>query len=198
MMKTPEIEAEVRIRAKNRFDVSVDESLAFLADSTLTDVAALKVRREAKPVSSGRTVLLAAIDKVEAWKTISRWTAQVRDVLPEPETSDLYLILLAEGFSSHNCSRIEADEQFCRKYVTSSLKEIPSLLDRTFLAPLSVSGIGSGIVDPVTAAFQSTQGKHAWLTNTVQEHWFKTFLSEKTGKDLVPEIIESAESGKGS
>jgi len=61
-----------------------------------------------------------------------------------------------------------------------------------------VSGTGDGIVDPVTAAFQSTQAKHAWLTSVVQEHWLKTFLSEKTGKDLVPEIIESAEPGEGS
>ena len=197
-MKTQEIEAQVRIRAQNRFEVSVDEFLARLAEPSLADVFALKLRRADMPNSSGRTILLAVIDKLEEWKTVSRWTAQVRDVLPEPETSDLYLILLAEGFSSHNCSRIEADEQFCRKYVTTSVEEIPSLLDRTFLAPLSVSGTGDGIVDPVTAAFQSTQAKHAWLTNALQEHWLRTFLSEKAGKDLVPEIIESREPGKGS
>lgn len=198
MMKNREIEAQVRTRAQNRFEVSVVESLALLAEPSLADVSALKLRRATKPHSSGRTVLLAVIDKVEDWKTVSRWTAQVRDMLPEPETSDLYLILLAEEFSSHNCSRIEADEQFCRKYVTSSLEEIPSLLDRTFLARLSASGTGDGIVDPVTAAFQSTQARHAWLTNTVQEHWLRTFLSEKTGKDLVPDIIESAEPGMDS
>lgn len=198
MMKTQEIEAQVRTRAQNRFAVSVDEFLASLAEPSLADVSALKLRRAERPDSSGRTVLLAVIDKVEDWKTVSRWTAQVRDMVPEPETSDLYLILLAEGFSSHNCSRIEADEQFCRKYVTSSLDEISSLLDRTFLAALSVSGTGDGIVDPVTAAFQSTQARHAWLTNTVQEHWLRTFLSEKTGKDLVPDIIESAELGMDS
>lgn len=197
-MKTQEIEAQVRIRAQNRFEVSVDEFLARLAEPSLADVFALKLRRADMPNSSGRTILLAVIDKLEEWKTVSRWTAQVRDVLPEPETSDLYLILLAEGFSSHNCSRIEADEQFCRKYVTTSVEEIPSLLDRTFLAPLSVSGTGDGIVDPVTAAFQSTQAKHAWLKNALQEHWLRTFLSEKAGKDLVPEIIESREPGKGS
>ena len=191
MMKNREIEVQVRTRAQNRFEVSVDESLALLAEPSLADVSALKLRRATKPDSSGRTVLLAVIDKVEDWKTVSRWTAQVRDMLPEPDTSDLYLILLAEEFSSHNCSRIEADEQFCRKYVTSSLEEIPSLLDRTFLAPLSASGTGEGIVDPVTAAFQSTQAKHAWLTNTVQDQWLRSFLSEKQGKDLVPDILET-------
>lgn len=197
-MKIQEIEAQVRIRAQNRFVISVDEFLASLAEPSLADVFALKLRRADMPNSRGRTILLAVINEPEEWKTVSRWTAQVRDVLPEPETSDLYLILLAEGFSSHNCSRIEADEQFCRKYVTTSLEEIPSLLDRTFLAPLSVNGTGDGIVDPVTAAFQSTQAKHAWLTNALQEHWLRTFLSEKAGKDLVPEIIESREPGEGS
>lgn len=190
-MKTQEIEAQVRTRAQNRFAVSVDEFLASLAEPSLANVSALKLRRAGKPDSSGRTVLLAVIDKVEDWKTVSRWTAQVRDMVPEPETSDLYLILLADGFSSHNCSRIEADEQFCRKYVASSLEEIPSLLDRTFLAPLSVSWTGEEIVDPITAAFQSTQAKHAWLTNTVHDHWLKSFLSEKQGKDLVPDILET-------
>lgn len=191
MMKNREMEAQVRTRAENRFEVSVDESLALLAEPSLTDVSALKLRRAAKPDSSGRTVLLAVIDSIEDWKTVSRWTAQVRDMLPEPDTSDLYLILLAEEFSSHNCSRIEADEQFCRKYVASSLEEISSLLDRTFLAPMAVSGTGKGIVDPVTAAFQSTQAKHAWLTNTVHDHWLKSFLSEKQGKDLVPDILKT-------
>ena len=198
MMKTREIEAQVRTRAQNRFAVSVDECLSGLAEPSLADVCALKLRRAAMPDSRGRTILLAVIDKNEDWKIVSRWTAQVRDMVPEPDTSDLYLILLAEGFSSHNCSRIEADEQFCRKYVTSSLEKIPSLLDRTFLAPLLASDIGQRIVDPVTAAFQATQGKHAWLTNAVQEHWLRTFLSEKIGKDLVPEIIVSSEPGLDS
>lgn len=192
-MKTREMEAQIRDRAQSRFVVSVDESLAILAEPSLRDVTALKVRRTAKPASSGRTILLAAIDKIEDWKIVVRWTAQVRDMLPEPETSDLYLILLAEGFSLHNRSRIEADEQFCRKYVTISLEEMPLLLDRTFLASLSASDIGAGIVDPITAAFLATQNKHSWLTNTLQAHWLKTFLSEKPGKDLVPDIIENVD-----
>lgn len=191
MMKTRNIEALIKSRTQNRFDVSVDESLAVLAESSLTDVYALKVRRTAKLNTSGRTILLAAIDKIEDWKLVARWTAQVRDMLPEPETSDLYLILLAEGFSQHNISRLEADEQFCRKYVASTIDEMPLLLDRTFLASLSTSETGTTIVDPVTAAFLATQTKHSWLTNTLQEQWLKTFLSDKTGKDLVPEIIEN-------
>ncbi|MBI1676285.1 hypothetical protein KO533_14715 [Shewanella sp. NKUCC05_KAH] len=191
MMKTRNIEALIKSRTQNRFDVSVDESLAVLAEPSLTDINALKVRRTAKPNTSGRTILLAAIDKIEDWNLVARWTAQVRDMLPEPETSDLYLILLAEGFSQHNLSRLEADEQFCRKYVASSINEMPLLLDRTFLGSLSTSETGATIVDPVTAAFLATQTKHAWLTNTLQDRWLKTFLSDKTGKDLVPDIIEN-------
>ena len=193
MMKTQEIEAEIRTRAQNRFEVSVHQSLALLVEPSLTDVSAIKLRRAAKPDSSGRTVLLAVIDKVEDWKAVSRWTAQVRDMLPEPETSDLYLILLAEGFSIHNCSRIEADEQFCRKFVTSSLEQIPSLLDRTFLASLSSSDIGSVLDDPVITAFHSTQIKHSWFTDTWQEHWLTNFLGDKAGKDLVPVILETVD-----
>ncbi|HDG1607059.1 TPA: hypothetical protein PFD85_002447 [Vibrio cholerae] len=191
MTKTTEIFAHIRNQAQNRFDVSVDESLAVLAEPSLTNVTALKVRRTERPGTGGRTILLAAIDKTEDWIFVARWTAQVRDMLPEPETSDLYLILLAEGFSQHNISRLEADEQFCRKYVASSIDEIPLLLDRTFFGSLSISEPGATIVDPVTAAFLATQTKHTWLTNTLQEQWLKTFLSDKTGKDLVPDIIEN-------
>ncbi|MCX5575732.1 hypothetical protein OSH03_17425 [Enterobacter sp. E-TC7] len=192
-MKTREMEAQIRDRARGRFDVFIDNSLTNLAEQPLNDVTALKVRRTIRPLSSGRTMLLAAIDKIEDWKIVVRWTAQVRDILPEPETSDLYLILLAQGFSAHNRSRIEADEQFCRKYVTSSLNEMPQLLDRTFLASLSASDIGTEIVDPVTAAFMATQNNHAWLTNPLQEQWLRTFLSEKPGKDLIPGIIDNVD-----
>lgn len=188
-MKTWEIEAQIRARVQSRFDVSVDRSFTLLAEKPLNDVTALKVRRSTKPESSGRTILLAAIDKIEDWLLVARWTAQVRDMLPEPETSDLYLILLGEGFSPHNRSRLEADEQFCRKYVASSIEEMPQLLDRTFLTSLSTSETGSTIIDPVTSAFQAIQIKHSWLTDSLREQWLKTFLSDKAGKDLVPDII---------
>ncbi|WP_238085392.1 MULTISPECIES: ABC-three component system middle component 1 [Pseudescherichia] len=193
MMKTLEMEAQIRERAQSRFRVFLDKSLTILAEQPLSDITALKVQRSIKPSSSSRTILLAAIDKIEDWKIVVRWTAQVRDMLPEPETSDLYLILLAQGFSAHNRSRIEADEQFCRKYVTSSLDEMPQLLDRTFLASLSASDIGTKIVDPVTAAFIATKTNHSWLTNSLQDRWLKTFLSEKAGKDLVPDIIDNVD-----
>lgn len=190
-MKTHEIEVQIRLRAESRFDVTVDETLALLAETGLVDVSALKVRRMGSPKSGGRTILLAAIDDINEWKLVSRWSAQVRDVLPEPETSDLYLFLLANRFSTHNRSLIESDEQFCRKYVAGSVDELPEMLDRTFMASLSPRKDGGGITDPITAAFQATQHKHAWLTDTFQQHWLSTFLTEKPGKDLVPQIIEN-------
>lgn len=192
-MKTREIEAQIRLRAKTRFEVIVDETLGLLAETALVDVSALKVRRVGSSGIGGRTILLAAIDKIDDWTLVSRWSAQVRDVLPEPETSDLYLFLVADGFSAHNRSRIECDEQFCRKYVAGSVDELPALLDRTFMASISSreSGVGGGITDPITAAFQATQEKHTWLTEAFQQHWLNTFLTEKPGKDLVPQIIEN-------
>ncbi len=192
-MKTREIEAQIRLRAKTRFEVTVDETLGLLAETALVDVSALKVRRVGSSGRGGRTILLAAIDKIDDWTLVSRWSAQVRDVLPEPETSDLYLFLVADGFSAHNRSRIESDEQFCRKYVAGSVDELPGLLDRTFMASLSSreggAGGGGGIANPITAAFQATQEKHTWLTEAFQQHWLNTFLTEKPGKDLVPQII---------
>lgn len=196
-MKTHEIEAQIRLRAKTRFEVTLDETLGLLAETALVDISALKVRRLGSSGGGGRTILLAAIDKIDDWTLVSRWSAQVRDMLPEPETSDLYLFLVADGFSAHNRSRIESDEQFCRKYVAGSVDELPGLLDRTFMASLSFKESESesedkdGIVDPITAAFQATQKKHTWLTEAFQQHWLNTLLTEKPGKDLVPQIIEN-------
>ncbi len=197
-MNTHEIESQIRQLSLNRFDVVVDESLPTLAAESLDDIRAIKLRRTGPSGATARTILLAFIDDTEHWTDISRWTAQVRDVLPEPETSDLYLFLVAEGFTHHDCSRIESDEQFCRKYVSSGMVDLPGMLERTFLASLSGRREGGKISDPVSVAFQETQVAYPWLLVGEQERWLAAFLTEKPGKDLVPLIIENPTSKVGA
>ena len=181
---------EIIARAGDRFEVVTDTELAELALESLTDVRALKLRRPASVSKTARTILVGYVSGANQIRELSRWSAEVRDNLLEPETSDLYLFLVADGVAQHECSRIEADEQFCRKYVASSLDGFTALLDRTFLSRLASSKEGTTLTDPVTVAFELTEKTYPWLDEAVQGKWLKVLAADRPGKDLVAELID--------
>lgn len=189
-MYSDQMVKEIIVRAGGRFEVVVDAELAELALETLTDVRALKLRRPASVSKTARTILVGYVSGANQIRELSRWSAEVRDNLLEPETSDLYLFLVADGVAQHECSRIESDEQFCRKYVASSLDAFSALLDRTFLSALGNSQQTPALADPVTVAFELTQKTYPWLDKAVQDKWLDALATDRPGKDLVAEIID--------
>jgi hypothetical protein len=190
-MFSTELVEKILALALDRFEVHDDHALVSLAPENITDVRALKLRRLASKRSTSRTILVAFTRGEAAIKDLARWTAEVRDALLEPETSDLYLFLVADGLEYHACARIESDEQFCRKYVAASIAEFPQMLERTFLSSLTTGLQSSKISDPIAAAFQATHDVFPWFETSIQEQWLKSFTTNKPGKDMVPEIIDA-------
>lgn len=94
----------------------------------------LMVRRGGWEHGGFRTVLVAHADSLHASAAALHWAADVRDALPEPATADIYLFLEIASASLEDCLRLEADDQYCRKYVRRPEESGEEFLKRTFLA----------------------------------------------------------------
>ncbi len=177
--------------SNNRFEIQrsseVIDDFLLSASEELLDRAVLRVRRTGNTKGGWRTLLVASMRDKKDLAHVIRWAAECRDLLSEPEASDLYLFIdtNACNFSQEEAIRIESSEQFCRKYVTRPDEELTALLTRTFLWKLIGTDLHTNISDPLIDAFKKTGVEHAWFNEEAQSLWRKSFLSGESGSDLV-------------
>lgn len=191
-MNSDEILKAILAISKSRFDVVGPEAslkLCSLAGDEIHDRQVVTLRKSALAAAGNKTILIAWLHSPDDIKYGAKWAACVRDVLPEPEASDLYLILAAEEFSEGICSNLEADEQFCRKYALRPHETPDDMVLRTFLAPLDAKDDDSNIADPVISAMRMTGKGHEWLDGGQQEYWKELFLSDRESSNIASLLI---------
>ncbi|WP_312071889.1 ABC-three component system middle component 1 [Anaerotignum propionicum] len=198
-MKLNKIKSEICGMVNDRFELKnnaeFEEELLFLSDEDLTQKDILRIKRLGIEVDTWKTILLIEIEagdekkrKEELKKAIS-WLALVKESLLGDENIDLYLFLAFSGkISIEECLRIEATEQFCRKYVLMPKEEISDFLNRTFLQKLVNSTETIGCEDPLERAFSKTAALYSWLTPEIQKKW-KKYFKELSGSDLVEALV---------
>lgn len=153
---------------------------------------ALLVRRASGEHRGFRTILVAHADSLRASGAALHWTADVRDALPEPATADIYLFLNITSASLDDCLRLEADDQYCRKYVRRPNESGEEFLKRTFLAaPVSPRRVGE-MSDPLSASLMQAAKVHGWFTPEEQMHWRQALMSGVTGQELAARILRNA------
>lgn len=137
-----------------------------------------------------RTLLLVEINDVSFLKEALKWTSAVKNSLTDPETSDLYLIIVSSNniYSVDDSMRIEATEQFCKKYVQRDEESSEYLMERTYLSKLSFGGGNSIQGDPLKRVLQNTNSEHAWFDAKKQKLWKEAFTSEDNGNELLDKI----------
>ncbi|MEZ8486039.1 ABC-three component system middle component 1, partial [Vibrio splendidus] len=149
----------------------------------------LLLKRTQARCDSFKTVLIASVDSVEESGDVIHWAANVRDMTPEPNSSDIYLFLMIKNASLEDCNRIEADELYCRKYVIRPHESSQHFLSRTFLAlPMSVSDIEE-LSDPISVCLSRVAEKHQWLTHEEQKAWRQILLSHDSAQDIIDELF---------
>jgi hypothetical protein len=197
---TSNISALIKARSDGRFSCAnagaeIDEFTALKGEG-IAKCQVFFLRRLERPIAGRRTLLVASITNKQAIPIAVSWAAQVRSALPEPEAADLFLFLLAEEISDDIAARVEADEQFCRKYVKRKGESVAAMLDRSFLASIYTPvTVGAGdetlalLGDPLSNAFVFTSKDHAWFDAKQQHLWRQTLLSGSTGSDVVDVLI---------
>lgn len=198
-MVTEDLIAAILVRAEGRFIVQADgadiRELLELAPADLADRNVFRLRRCNSDHAGWRTLLMVSLESEQQLPLAHTWAADTRDRLLEPETSDLYMILSVDGLVDNDGACIEANEQFCRKYVSRMEENVEEFLDRTFLGPVIAKSDGEALIDPFVAALLQTSMLHDWLDSDKQEAWHRTLLSGKTGSDLFEILLSTTPAG---
>lgn len=185
--------------ASDRYDIEKTGQIITLlfsvAPESLSDKQVLQLKRKTNTTVNRHTILIATVESKDHFNEARRWAAAVRDELPDPGLSDLYLIsALKEGeLPIENCTSIEANEQYCRKYFLRPQETTSELIERTFLFPLSNEISSENLADPLHKALNETKTGSPWFTAEQQEHWRFALLSGKTGADLVEYLFNDTE-----
>ncbi|MRT24898.1 hypothetical protein GJV14_13200 [Enterobacteriaceae bacterium RIT697] len=155
------------------------------------DARVLFVRRAISAHPGYRTILAVYADSIQASGAALHWAADVRDALPEPATADIYLFMEIASASLDDCLRLEADDQYCRKYVRRPSESGEEFLKRTFLAtPVAHRRMGD-MADPLSASLMQTAIVHEWFSPEIQKRWRKALLSGSSGQELAALILDN-------
>lgn len=182
---------------QDRFKKDSDNNMVSIIEELASDVVKNKkafriTRIRSQDSGKFRTILLVGIDEKKNLKESMEWAGLTRDLLLNPELSDLYLFIYfpEELLQSINeCLRIEATEEICRKYVIRPNETGEDFIKRTFLMPLIVSDGKTLGADPLLNAFNEVEKNFPWFTDLEKENWKKAFLSGSTGADLIDQIF---------
>jgi len=184
----------------NRYRIQKNSDILKLIESIapieLTQKKLFRIQRKYYPTKENlywKTLLIVGISQIEQLKHAITWTASVKDILLNPEPSDIYLFLCwDEGLqpSLDECLRIEATEEFCRKYVVHPDESYESFIERTFILTVDNSSQNISGSDPLISAFSDVEKEYSWFNHEKQQKWRDAFSSGKTGTDLIEELFD--------
>ena len=140
--------------------------------------------------SGWRTILVREVRSKTELRECLAWTADVRNMLPAIENSDLYFIAPEFSLSPSHGMLIESDERICRKIVRRTGESLDELLDRTFLGDLGQLTSSRAEGDPIRRALQSLTAEQQWLSDEIIEKWL-ILLEEQSSHNLLEALIES-------
>jgi hypothetical protein len=198
MLTIPEMVAAISKRAEGRYETLSSNNVEPASPSTEFESATVQLKRVNQDGAGWRTVLIAAFPFDSAKiQDAFRWAADVRDMLVEPQTADLYMFMLIEGIAPEDAARLETDDRFCRKIVVREQEDVSSFLDRSFLAPLSPAGNANDISDPLLASLNSLALAHSWVAPHL-EVWRELLLSGRSSSDIAEALNVAAFGEKDS
>lgn len=158
----------------------------------------LRIKRINKDINTYKTLVFVEIKTLDMskYKDVLRevvsWIALVRDRLYDTEIIDLYLFLaLPTNISYEECTRIEASDKLCRKYVMLPLENIDTFLSRTFLQNMSLH-TDKAENDPIVNSFTTTREYYRWLNEDMEKEW-RDYLLSYSSRELAEKLMNEDE-----
>jgi hypothetical protein len=183
-------------RYRSEENSKILEALKSVSPPELEDKTLFRIQRAYYPNIENlywKTLLVVGINHKEQLKHAITWTATVKDLLLNPESSDLYLFLCWKEEiqpSLDECLRIEATEEFCRKFVVRPNEDCESLIDRTFIKTIDNSSQNITGSDPLVTALSDVEKEYPWLNHAEQQKWRDAFNSGMSGIELIEELFD--------
>jgi hypothetical protein len=199
-MKFENIRSHITSITENRYVINdnadYENELFSLANIDLKNKWIFRIKRMGSKINSWKTLVFIEMEtddeenaKIELKRAVN-WIALIKESLLGEENTDLYMFLaFSDSISEEECLRIEATEQFCRKYVLLPDEEISDFLNRTFLQKLLDNVDTTGLDDPIERSFCKTAAKYNWLTPEIKKEWMKAFF-HLSGSELSDAILK--------
>jgi len=187
MMTLQQLITATSLRAEGRYEVHQADAMELPEVDHPSQILRLKRARIKK--AGWRTILVIELPS-HSVQEAHQWSANVRDVLPEPETSDLYMFIILRDTTHDEATRIETDDRFCRKVVARQQETPMDFLDRTFLAALDPAGNVETLSDPLAAALQELSSDQSWTKDHI-DLWKTELLSTTNGADVARSLRAS-------
>lgn len=189
MLTLQQLASAIIQRVEGRYDVCPRDVTELMLPEVEYDSHVLRLKRSHIERAGWRTVLLIELPLM-ALQAANQWAADVRDVLPEPETADLYMFLMISGIAKDDAARIETDDRFCRKVVVGEYEAAGDFLNRTFLAALDPAGDVETFSDPLVSALNTLSNARPWSVPHIAA-WRAQLLTNKNGADVVRILTDS-------
>ncbi|UXU90346.1 ABC-three component system middle component 1 [Burkholderia sp. S-53] len=189
MLTLQELTGAIIQRVEGRYDVCPRDVTELMLPEVECDSHVVRLKRSHMERAGWRTVLLMELP-LTALQAANQWAADVRDVLPEPETADLYMFLMISGIAKDAAARIETDDRFCRKVVVRESEAVGDFLNRTFLAALDPAGHDETLSDPLVSALNTLSNAHPWSAPHIAA-WKAQLLTNPNGADVVRVLTDS-------
>jgi hypothetical protein len=207
-MTFEEFTAQISESVRNRFSPEtqnyIEPEMLDLLSEKIKHKQVLRFCRQHSSVGLSRnmkTLLIVGIT-LDDLKDVLQWAALCKEILLDPETSDIYLFIFwldDNKMSVEECLRIEANEDFCRKFVLRPQETIQSFTERTFLKQVKAPQALDLGQDPLISAFSGLVDQFGWFGEAEKARWKEAFGSGASGSDLFDAlIIHKSESNEAS
>jgi hypothetical protein len=189
-MKFEEFTKEISENIADRFKVISSDKYSFLAPTSLNCKTIFEVQLLKSEAKGLKTVLLASINSFDDLIYPLKWAAAVKDILLDPQSADLYLIIHQNGnIPLETCLRIESSEEFCRKFILRPEETTEGLINRTFLSKLIDDSSEEISNSPTLNAFNSMRKENDWMEESEQKRWQELLLSDMESYDIIQSIF---------
>lgn len=193
----------IQVRFKILNEDSLVSKMLSIASENLNDKSVIRFCREAssnEAIYHFKTLLVVGIESGNL-KDALEWAALSKDLLLDPETSDIYLFVYWNGNkpSIEECLRIESSEDFCRKFVLHPNETKESFVERTFITKVDTPiplDLGQ---DPLLSAFSVLEQEFVWFNAEEKVKWRDAFSSGSSSFELFNALINNqSESNEAS
>ena len=194
-----QIEARFSIKSQGR----IENEMIEVASENLQNRRLLRFFRPLETSEPRfKTLLVVGISSHNYLKDVLQWAALCKELLLDPETADIYLAIMwtkETQPSIEECLRIEASEDFCRKFVLRPNETKESFVERTFITKVDAPTPLDLGQDPLISAFSVLEQEFAWFNDEEKVKWREAFSSGTSSFELFNTLINNqSESNEAS
>jgi hypothetical protein len=186
------IQIEIRFSIK-RAEIAEAEMINLASEAIANKDLVRFFRQRETSKAHLKTLLIVGIASSNGLKDALQWAALCKELLLDPETADIYLFIMwseENQPSIEECLRIEASEDFCRKFVLRPNETKESFVERTFISRIDAQTPVNLGQDPLISAFSGLEEQFPWFDDIEKNKWREAFNSGISSYDLFDALIE--------